>query len=135
MLHLPRRKLSPSLALCLGLPLLLQGVDQTFSQIEDALRRGEASRLSSYMAPQVEIFLRNTARVYSNTQARYILQEFFQENPPRTFTLLHKGRSDEMVYAIGSYVSVNGRWDVSLFTRFQGGRYLIQQIRFEPVEN
>ncbi|MCX7605855.1 MAG: DUF4783 domain-containing protein [Bacteroidia bacterium] len=113
----------------------IQGTDQTLLRIEEALREGDAVRLSAFIAPQVEIHLRSTSRVYSNLQARYVLQEFFQNNPPRTFTLLHKGRSEDMIYAIGSYVSSQGRWDVSLFTRFQNGKYLIEQLRFEVVED
>lgn len=112
-----------------------QSADQTLQRIEEALREGDADRLAPFFAPQVDIFLQGSARVYSSTQARYVLQEFFQNHPPRTFTLLHKGRSEDVVYAIGSYVSTNGRWDVSLFTRFQKGKYLIEQLRLEPPEN
>lgn len=112
-----------------------QGADQTLLRIEEALRAGSVPQLATFLAPQVEIYIRDRSRIYSSTQARFVLQEFFQENPPRTFTLLHKGRSEDMVYAIGSYVSERGRWDVSFFTRFENGRYLIEQLRFEAVEN
>lgn len=115
------------------LPLTFQGADRTLSEIADALQRGDAARLSSFFSSQVEIYLGTSPRIYSSTQARYVMQEFFQNNPPRSFTLLHKGRSEELLYAIGSYVSQQGRWDVSFFTRFQRGRYVIEQLRFEAV--
>ncbi|MDW8417733.1 MAG: DUF4783 domain-containing protein [Bacteroidia bacterium] len=112
-----------------------QGAEQTLNQIADALHRGDVAKLSSLFAPQVEVYIGVSPKIYSDTQARYVIQEFFQKNPPRSFTLLHKGRSEDMLYGIGSYVSMQGRWDVSFFTRFQKGRYLIQQLRFESVNN
>lgn len=117
----------------LWLSMTFQGADRTLSEIADALQKGDAARLSSFFANQVEIYLGASPRIYSSTQARYVMEEFFQNNPPRSFTLLHKGRSEELLYAIGSYVSQNGRWDVSFFTRFQRGRYVIEQLRFEAV--
>jgi len=111
-----------------------QSADQALHQIEAALRQGDARALAAYFAPQVEIFLNEGPRIYSSTQGQYVMKEFFEKNPPTTFTLFHKGRSEDMLYAIGSYVSPEGKWDVSFFTRFQGGRYWIYQLRFEPVE-
>lgn len=111
-----------------------QSADQTLHKIEAALRQGDARALAAYFAPQVEIFINEGPRIYSSTQGQYVMKEFFEKNPPTTFTLFHKGRSEDMLYAIGSYVSVEGKWDVSFFTRFQGGRYLIHQLRFELVE-
>ncbi|MCS6790519.1 MAG: DUF4783 domain-containing protein [Bacteroidia bacterium] len=113
--------------------LMAQGAEQTLQLMESALRRGDAVQVARLLAPQVEIFLSGSPRIYSSMQARYVLQEFFRQNPPRTFTLLHKGRSENILYAIGSYISTEGRWDVSFFTRFHQGRYLVEQIRFEPV--
>lgn len=128
--------LPPFSMLCLPLAfLLLQGADYTLTQISEALQKGDAARLSSFFAPQVEIYLGTESRIYSSTQGRYVMKDFFQNNPPRSFMLLHKGRSDDLLYAIGSYVSQGGRWDVSFFTRFQKGKYVIEQIRFEPVAN
>lgn len=117
------------------MPLLFQGADRTLTEIADALQKGNATRLSSFFADQVELYLGSAPRIYSGMQARYVMQEFFQNNPPRSFSLLHKGRSEDLLYAIGSYVSQHGRWDVSFFTRFQKGRYVIEQLRFESVAN
>ncbi len=113
---------------------LFQGADRTLTQIAEALQRGDATHLSSFFADQIELYIGSSPRIYSSVQARYVMQEFFQNNPPRSFSLLHKGRSEDLLYAIGSYVSQHGRWDVSFFTRFQKGRYVIEQLRFESVD-
>ncbi|MCS7296948.1 MAG: DUF4783 domain-containing protein [Bacteroidia bacterium] len=115
-------------------PLLFQRAEQVLAEVAQALQKGDAARLASFFAPQVEIYLGSVPRLYSSLQGRFVLQEFFQSHSPRSFTLLHKGRSEDLIYAIGSYVSQQGRWDVSFFMRFQGDRYLIEQLRFEPVK-
>ncbi|MEN3041471.1 MAG: DUF4783 domain-containing protein [Bacteroidia bacterium] len=125
----------PILITCFLNLCFVQGADQTLNQIANALQQGDISRLSAFFAPQIEVYIEDSPKIYSDTQARYVIQEFFQKNPPRSFTLLHKGRSEDLLYGIGSYVSVQGRWDVSFFTRFQKGRYLIEQLRFESVDN
>ncbi|MEN2993141.1 MAG: DUF4783 domain-containing protein [Bacteroidia bacterium] len=121
--------------LWLGCSLFLQGAERTLAAVEEGLRRGDAAQVARYFAPQVEIYIQGTARLYSDVQAHFVLREFFQRHPPRTFTLLHKGRSDQMLYGIGSYISLYGRWDVSFFTRLRNGRYQIEQLRFEAVED
>ncbi|MCX8112132.1 MAG: DUF4783 domain-containing protein [Bacteroidia bacterium] len=117
----------------LKLSLALQSVESTLNQVAEALQKGNAALLSDFFATQVEIYLSPSPRIYSKVQAKYVMQEFFQKNPPISFTLLHKGRSEDLIYAIGSYVSQQGRWDVSFFARFHQGRYVIEQLRFESI--
>ncbi|MCX7764621.1 MAG: DUF4783 domain-containing protein [Bacteroidia bacterium] len=112
----------------------LQTAEQTFNLISEALQKGDAAKLSLFFDDQLEVYTGGTPRIYSNVQAKYVMQEFFQKNPPRSFMLLHRGRSDNILYGIGSYVSYQGRWDVSFFLRFDKTRYVIEQLRFELVQ-
>lgn len=111
-----------------------QTAEQTFNLISEALQKGDAAKLSLFFDDQLEVYTGETPRIYSNVQAKYVMQEFFQKNPPRSFMLLHRGRSDNILYGIGSYVSYQGRWDVSFFLRFEKTRYVIEQLRFELVQ-
>ncbi len=111
-----------------------QSAERDLLQIEQAIRRGEAAQLAIYFQDPVEIVIERKARMHARAQAQYVLRDFFQQNPPKSFTFLHKGRSENVSYAIGAYITANSRWDVSVFGRMERGRYQIEQLRFEPVE-
>lgn len=111
-----------------------QGAERDLLQIEQAIRRGEPAQIAAYCQDPVEIVIERKARMHARAQAQYVLRDFFQQNPPKSFSFLHKGRSENVFYAIGAYVTASGRWDVSVFGRMTRGRYQIEQLRFEPAQ-
>jgi len=120
--------------LCLAAILLVQTSEQSLSQIEQGLRKGEVALLLPYLHDPVEIAISGKAKMYSRTQAEYVLRDFFKTHPPKGFTFMHRGRSENVLYAIGTYHAQGEQWDVSVFGRVERGRYQVEQLRFEAVE-
>jgi len=118
----------------LGVGLGFQTAEQSLSQIEQGLRKGEVKLILPYLHDPVEIAISGKAKMYSRTQAEYVLKDFFKSHPPRGFTFMHRGRSENVLYAIGAYHGQSEQWDVSVFGRIERGRYQVEQLRFEAVE-
>jgi hypothetical protein len=118
----------------LGVGLGFQTAEQSLSQIEQGLRKGEVKLILPYLHDPVEIAISGKAKMYSRTQAEYVLKDFFKSHPPRGFTFMHRGRSENVLYAIGAYHTQSEQWDVSVFGRIERGRYQVEQLRFEAVE-
>ena len=114
--------------------LWAQTTEQSLSQIEQGLRKGEVALLLPYLHDPVEIAISGRAKMYSRTQAEYVLKDFFKSHPPKGFTFMHRGRSENVLYAIGTYHAQGGQWDVSIFGRVERGRYQIEQLRLEALE-
>ncbi len=114
--------------------LWAQTTEQSLSQIEQGLRKGEVALLLPYLHDPVEIAISGKAKMYSRTQAEYVLRDFFKAHPPKGFTFMHRGRSESVLYAIGAYHAQSEQWDVSIFGRVERGRYQVEQLRFEAVE-
>ncbi len=111
-----------------------QTAEQTLSQIEQGLRKGEVALLVPYLHDPLEIAISGKAKMYSRTQAEYVLRDFFKVHPPKGFTFMHRGRSENVLYAIGVYHAQSEQWDVSVFGRVEQGRYRVEQLRFEAVD-
>ena len=111
-----------------------QTAEQSLAQIEQGLRKGDVEFILPYLHDPVEIAISGKAKMYSRTQATYVLKDFFKMHPPRGFTFMHRGRSENVLYAIGAYHGQGEQWDVSVFGRMERGRYQVEQLRFEAVE-
>ena len=122
------------MGILLGVGLGFQTAEQSLSQIEQGLRKGEVKLILPYLHDPVEIAISGKAKMYSRTQAEYVLKDFFKSHPPRGFTFMHRGRSENVLYAIGAYHAQSEQWDVSVFGRIERGRYQVEQLRFEAVE-
>jgi len=102
-------------------------------EIGSAIRGGDSKQLASYFGNTIDLTIMNREDSYSKTQAELIVRDFFSKNPPKSFSIIHKGSSKEgTLYAIGSLVTTKGTvFRTSFFTRQSGGKYLIQELRFE----
>ena len=104
-----------------------------YDEVAIAIRSGDSRQLATYFGSSVDLTVMNQEDVYSKAQAELIVKDFFARNPPKSFTLLHKGSSKEgTVYGIGNLQSANGKsFRTSFFLKMSSGRYLIQELRFE----
>ena len=104
-----------------------------YDEVATAIRSGDSKQLASYFGSSVDLTVINQEDVYSKAQAELIVKDFFARNPPKSFTLLHKGSSKEgTVYGIGNMLSTNGKtFRTSFFLKMSSGRQLIQELRFE----
>lgn len=106
--------------------------DEVFHQIELAIKKGDATALSSYFNSMLDLTIIDKEQTYSSSHAMYVVKEFFMNYPVRSFSILHKGNSGDNVYAVGSYISTKGAFDTNIFIKKYGNAYKINQLRFEP---
>src|SRR5712671_5611400 len=105
----------------------------TCEDIGGAIRSGDAKQLASYFANTIDLTIINKEDNYSKTQAELIVRDFFSKNPPKSFTMVHKGTSKEgTLYGIGTLTSIKGvNFRTSFYAKQSGEKYFIQELRFE----
>ncbi|QQS50010.1 MAG: DUF4783 domain-containing protein [Bacteroidota bacterium] len=92
---------------------------------------GNTSLISNYFKPSLELSIGSTSNVYSKTQAEIILKDFFKNNAPKSFSVLHKGGQGESKYAIGTLVTGNGTYRVTILIKGETTNAFIHQLRID----
>ena len=110
-----------------------QEIDKS-SMLIKFFEKGDAEELLPYLAPLVELDLPSKSGVFGQKQCVLILQEFFKEHLPKTFTIIHSGESeDQSSFFIGQYLSLAGKeFRVSIFLHQSKKNSLIQEIGLVP---
>ena len=105
----------------------------TCEEIGGAIRAGDSKQLASYFANTIDLTIMGREDNYSKTQAELIVRDFFTKNPPKTFSMVHKGTSKEgMLYGIGTLTTTKGaNFRTSFYAKQSGEKYFIQELRFE----
>ena len=120
-------------ALLFGLmtAVVVLGAD-IYDDIATQIRAGNAKGLATYFSSNVEIEAPGVSGVYSKQQAEMILKDIFAKNPPKSFTVAHKGASGEGgKYMIGKYMGTTANVRVYVYVKDVSGQTLIHEIRFE----
>lgn len=104
-----------------------------YEDIANAIRSGEARQLAVFFDNTVDMTILNQENVYSKAQAEFVLKDFFAKNPPKSFSILHKGSSPEGTqYAIGNLVTTNGKtFRTSFFLKNNKGKSVLLELRIE----
>jgi hypothetical protein len=104
-----------------------------YDDIGNAIRSGDAKQVTAYFGSNVDLTLSNQEDVYSRAQAEQLIRDFLSKNPPRSFTVVHKGSSREgTLFAVGNLVTSSGKTFRTSFTlKNNQGKYIIQELRFE----
>ncbi|MBS4013649.1 MAG: DUF4783 domain-containing protein [Bacteroidetes bacterium] len=107
--------------------------DELISNISKAIQKGSAPEVASYFSSNVELLLPGNDGTFSKTQAEVILRNFFNENPPASFSINHQGSSrDGSKYAIGTYKTKSGdSYRVYYLVKKVGDSFLLHQLQFE----
>lgn len=102
-------------------------------EIVKAIKNGEVNELSPFLANNVECDFFGKSNVYSKAQTVQVLKDFFTQNKPKQFKVIHQGGQGKIKFIIGSYQSVPGKqFRISIFFKQQEGeKNKIQQIRIE----
>lgn len=106
----------------------------SIEEVVDAIRNGNATELSKYFDSRVDISLPNKSDNYSKSQAEIILKDFFASNEVKDFVVKHKGESDGAQFCIGLLETRNGDYRTKLYMKEKGGKQVLQEIGFQPVE-
>jgi len=94
-----------------------------------AIQSGNVKGLVKYFSSTIEIRTEEQEGTFSKQQAEIVLRKFFKNNPPKSFTYLHKGVSPGGAkYAIGNYKSSNMSFRVYIKMKKINDQYLIDTI-------
>lgn len=106
-------------------------VQSSLSDIIRAFKSGSATVISASLDQTVEITIAAKNSTYNKVQAQQQIKDFFATNTVRDFKVLHQSESGGSAYCIGSLVTSNGTFRVTLYAKEKGGKTLLQEIRFE----
>lgn len=102
--------------------------------IEDviaALKAGNAAQIANFFDNTVDITLPQKSNSYSKSQAEVILRDFFNNNPVKSFQVIHKGDNAGSEYCIGKLVTKNGTYRTTIFMKQRGDKQYLQELRLE----
>ncbi|RYZ37395.1 MAG: DUF4783 domain-containing protein [Sphingobacteriales bacterium] len=104
---------------------------EVISSVNAALKIGSSKELARYFNNMVELGFDGNKSGYSQTQAEFVMKDFFAKNPPTNFEIIHQGASKEgLRYAIGKYTHKNGTFRVYMLIKQTKGNYQIDTIDF-----
>lgn len=121
------------LGLFMGICCMAFAYSDIFDDISSAIRSGNAKQLATFFNNTVDLTLRNQEDVYGKSQAEIIMKDFFAKNTPSNFAIKHQGTSKEGArYVIGNLSTTQGgNYRTYFLLRMIGGKYFIQELRFE----
>jgi len=111
-------------------PAAAQG--EEMGNVKYAMKAGSAKDLARNFSNVVEITLDGgEATNYSNTQAEFVMKNFFSKNTPVDFSVNHDGTSEKgQLYAIGTYTSKGSSYTVLIRMKAAGGKYQVHSMSF-----
>ncbi|MFW6257689.1 MAG: DUF4783 domain-containing protein [Prolixibacteraceae bacterium] len=105
------------------------------SQVPDeiilSLQSGNVKVLAEYFNQNVELVVLDNDNVYSKAQAEQIVTNFFNNNRPEGFAVIHNGGKEGAKYVIGNLTTNNGTFRVYFLLKHNGGKDYIHQLRIE----
>lgn len=105
---------------------------QSFDNIANAIRTGNASALAANFQANVEITIKDAGNSYSKSQAEMVLKNFFSTHQPKNFAIAHQGTSPEgSKYFIGTLNTSAGNYRTYVYAKSGAAALSIQEIRFE----
>lgn len=100
--------------------------------VAELVRKGSARELAQHFNNFLQLQLPDDDGRYSKTQGEFIIKRFFTNYPPKSFTILHQGSSnDGSLYYIGSYISDKGSFRTYYLLKAVDNKLLIHQFRVE----
>ena len=90
-------------------PTYAQTEDEVINTAKTAIGAASTKELVKLCHDAIEIGLGDQKATYSQSQAEFVLKDFFTKNPAKQFEYIHKGASKEgLKYVIGKYTATNG---------------------------
>ncbi len=105
--------------------------NDVLSGIRAALRNGNSRELAQYFNTSVEVGFDGDKSTYSQTQAEFVLRDFFSKQAPTGLDRLHGGSSGQgLTYEIMKYKHNGGSYRVMVYIKQFKGTNLIDTIEF-----
>jgi len=105
--------------------------DDVLGGIRTALSEGNSRDLAQFFNTSVEVGIDGNKSTYSQTQAEFVLRDFFSKQAPTGLEKLHSGASDQgLTYEIMKYKYNGGSYRVMVYIKQFKGENLIDTIEF-----
>jgi hypothetical protein len=102
--------------------------------VSAALKKGDAASVASHFMPQVELSLPTKDGLMEKAQAQQMLELFFSQNTPQSFTIKHQGTSKlDDQFRIGELITAKGTYRVTFFMKKNNNILQIKQLKIEPA--
>src|SRR5688572_3147861 len=93
---------------------------------------GRSEDIAAYFNSSIQLTTPGKEGVYSRSQAKMILTDFFEANKPSQATLKSKGNSDNGAqFVLLNMVTTNGTFKVNIFYRGSGNNVKIHELKIE----
>ncbi|HCN82706.1 MAG TPA: DUF4783 domain-containing protein [Sphingobacteriaceae bacterium] len=100
--------------------------------ISALFKTGNATEISKYLAPSVEIGVLSDQNVYTKAQASAVLSDFFKKHPPGSSKTVHKLTSNpNHLFTVMVLSTTTGAYRTSFSLSNASGKFLITEISFE----
>lgn len=117
--------------------LLATQIDANLPDITRAISSGDASALGQYFDETVTVAVADQEDIYDKAGAVNAVKQFFAKNQPKTFSQVHQGASKgaDSQYVIGNLTTGSGTYRVYIYVKTNGGKMLIQELRFDKPKD
>ena len=127
----PLLKYLSTILILVAANIAVYGQGEIIDDVKNAIKTGSSKELTKFLNNNVDVTIDGNVESYSKTQAEFALRDFFKNNPPSSFTIVHQGSSKGgLPYAIGQYLTNNETYRVWMRIKQTDGRYLIHEISF-----
>jgi len=99
--------------------------------ILNAIKTGNADKLSEYFDNNVDLKILEKENIYSKSQATILVKDFFKNNKPTNMDLSHEGGPENARFAICNLTTNQGKFRVYFLFKTINGKSVIQKFRIE----
>ena len=110
---------------------ILPSQNDIITNVRDAIKAGSSREIGKLLDQNIDMTLDGKMKSYSKAQAEFMLRDFFKDNPPSSFTIVHQGASKSgLPYAIGEYVSSGNTYTVWVRVKKIKEIFVVHEISF-----
>ncbi len=120
------------LSLLFLLTFILQNTGDPIEKTAELLGNGNITELSKYFAATVDLTIKGEENSYSDAQAKLVLTNFFDKNPPQAVKILHRiASSAKYHYGVVILNTTNGIYRVAFSLKNNNGKFELTEMRIE----
>lgn len=101
------------------------------TSITDGFSQGNAKLVGAYFHSNVDVSLLGKENLYSKSQAVQVLKTFFVDHKTKSFSIIHEGNSNNLKYYIGSLVTSQGSFRITVNIKTIDGAEFITRLTIE----
>lgn len=103
----------------------------TYLSISSALNKGELDIFNKVLNEKTDITLPGKSGIFSKRQAFFILKDFFEKNPPKSFQIINTSINNGSNFIVGKMHTSKQHYRVCYLTKRTNNNLYIYQIRIE----